>query len=306
MVIPDQGWVAGEVGAPAQRDSLIRFWLSVPMDQLESFWKGGYGELSCRLIRQLTTQTAFSADQAAVREAINKRIGVLGLNQPFAHQLLIAAFLLSPPGLLKVPNAQQQLPAWLAYIYKDLYESSAPVTMLGGPSFENNQDSPVSLPNPDFGAVPNSLNELVNNRIQLNRLLGLSNLYYIDPEDQEIAQELLQLRRWLANLIQIESEVELERIWATDLGDRYWALVRSGVQKEPLDQEDQAIIATATQRLSPESGGGFGKPAALNSFLVAMMYYMPGGMRVDSPEQKIPGWLLEPYRQVFEQKQAAL
>ena len=124
--------------------------------------------------------------------------------------------------------------------------------------------------------------------------------------NQEIAQELLQLRRWLANLIQIESEVELERIWATDLGDRYWALVRSGVQKEPLDQEDQAIIATATQRLSPESGGGFGKPAALNAFLVAMMYYMPGGMRVDSPEHKIPGWLLEPYRQVFEQMQAAL
>ena len=39
-----------------------------------------------------------------------------------------------------------------------------------------------------------TLHELVGNRIQLNRLLGLSNLYYIDPEDQEILQELRQVR----------------------------------------------------------------------------------------------------------------
>ena len=39
---------------------------------------------------------------------------------------------------------------------------------------------------PDFGQFPDTLQELVGNRIQLNRLLGLSNLYYIDPEDQEI------------------------------------------------------------------------------------------------------------------------
>ena len=44
--------------------------------------------------------------------------------------------------------------------------------------------------NQDFGDFPNSLKELVNNRIQLNRMLGLSNLYYIDPEDEEILKEL--------------------------------------------------------------------------------------------------------------------
>ena len=71
---------------------------------------------------------------------------------------------------------------------------------------------------------PSTLQELVGNRIQLNRLLGLSNLYYIDPEDQEILQELRQVRLSLIEAIERCPESELEGLWATDLGDRYWAL----------------------------------------------------------------------------------
>ena len=42
----------------------------------------------------------------------------------------------------------------------------------------------------------------MGNRIQLNRLLGLSNLYYIDPEDEEILQELRQVRMSLIEAIE--------------------------------------------------------------------------------------------------------
>ena len=45
--------------------------------------------------------------------------------------------------------------------------------------------SPAQPAAPDFGAFPSSLQELVGNRIHLNRILGLS-IYYIDPEDREI------------------------------------------------------------------------------------------------------------------------
>ena len=72
----------------------------------------------------------------------------------------------------------------------------------------------------------------MGNRIQLNRLLGLSNLYYIDPEDQEILHELRQVRLSLIEAIERCPESDLEQLWSTDLGDRYWALVRSGIQKE--------------------------------------------------------------------------
>jgi hypothetical protein len=153
---------------------------------------------------------------------------------------------------------------------------------------------------------PETLQELVHNRIQLNRLLGLSNLYYIDPEDQEILSELVQIRGQLADAIQRCPEADLERVWATDLGDRYWALVRSGVQKEPLNPQDEQRKHAATVALTPSlGGGGFGSPGALNAFLVAMMYYLPGTMQVDQPQQKVPGWLLGQYSQIFMQAQAA-
>ena len=187
-----------------------------------------------------------------------------------------------------------------------MYEAEQPVMTLGEPTrSQSPAASPDSaLPNPDFGDFPESLEALVGNRIQLNRLLGLSNLYYIDPEDQEICQELLQMRRSLAGLIASAPEQDLERIWATDFGDRYWALVRSGVQNEALDASDQHIKDQATSYLN-SIAGGFDLPGALRSLLVAMMYYLPGSMRVEAPEQKLPAWLLESYRDVFGDSQPA-
>lgn len=273
------------------------------MDKLHLLWNSGLGDITCQLVRQLSPSFSFTTEQSSLRDQLNKKISAAGLGHPFSHQLLLSIFLLSPPGLLKVANAEQQLPPWLASAYKDLYENiSVPVT-LGGSSLDTYQaeSSPSPLPAPDFGQFPNSLDELIGNRIQLNRLLGLSNLYYIDPEDQEIKHELTHLRRSLVPLIQSAPSDQLERIWSTDFGDRYWALVRSGVQNEPFDSEDRSIVEHVTQQLNPKQGNGFSMPSSINFFLVAMMYYKPGMMRVDSAEHKLPIWLLEPYRQVFEQ-----
>ena len=288
-----------------QRDELIRFWLAAPMDQLQALWDGGFGVITRQMVQQLKSQTDLTPDQVALRQSLNQRIGDLGLSQPLAHQLVVAVFLLSPPTLLKVANADRQLPPWLAAAYKQMYETAQPVTTLGG---ETPAKAPVSsanpgLPKPDFGAFPESLDALVGNRIQLNRMLGLANLYYIDPEDQEICQELLELRRLLAGLIESAPEQDFERIWTTDFGDRYWALVRSGLQKEALNGPDQHIKDRVTSLLNPSSGGGFGRPGAVRALMVAMMYYVPGSMRVDAAEQKLPAWLLSPYRQVFEEVQ---
>ena len=291
-----------------QRDAVVSFWLSAPMDQLEALWNGGFGALTQQMVQQLTAQTVFTQGQVALRQALTQRIGDLGLSQPLSHQFLLATFLLSPPGLFKVADAERQLPAWLAAAYNQIYETPQSVMTVGGDA-QRPQSSTVSanssLPNPDFGPFPQSLDALVGNRIQLNRLLGLSNLYYIDPEDQEICQELLQMRRSLSGLIESAPDQDLERIWSTDFGDRYWALVRSGVQKEPLVTSDQQIKDRASSELNPNAGGGFDRPGALRAFLVAMMYYAPGSMRVEAPEQKLPGWLLTSYLQMFEEAQAS-
>ena len=140
---------------------------------------------------------------------------------------------------------------------------------------------------------------MVSDRVQLNRLLGLSNLYYIDPEDTEIKTELAEIRSKLATAIINCPEDSLQQFWATDLGDRYWSLIRSGFQVEPLSESDTVIKNNAVSRLNPSSGGGFGTPGAINSFLVAMMYFLPGTVKVDDPEKKLPQWLLPAYLEIF-------
>jgi len=292
--LPQQPW---SLSLPAEqnRDALVRFWLAAPIDQLEILWAGPIGESTRQLVRQLTAASSFTPAQVASRDAINQRLAQGGLQQPLAPQLILAVFHYSPPGLMRVANAHQQLPAWLAQAYCDLYETPVPAVEPPQPV-----DSGLP-PRPDFGIFPSSLAELVGNRIQLNRILGLSNLYYIDPEDQEILQELAQVRTQLANLILQSPEASLEGLWGSDLGDRYWAMVRSGVQKEILAPQDQALKERVTAALNPSAGGGFGTPGALNAFLVAMLYFEPGSMRVDGAETKLPGWLVPHYQQIFAQ-----
>ena len=80
----------------------------------------------------------------------------------------------------------------------------------------------------------------------------------------------------------------MESIWASDFGDRYWSLVRSGIQKEPLNPEEELKKHAATRKLNPSVGGGFGTPGAINALLVAMTLFEPGSMRITNPEQKLP------------------
>ena len=81
--------------------------------------------------------------------------------------------------------------------------------------------------------------------------------------------------------------------------DRYWSLVRSGIQKEPLNPEEELKKHAATRKLNPSVGGGFGTPGAINALLVAMTLFEPGSMRITNPEQKLPTWLLHNYQQIF-------
>ena len=101
---------------------------------------------------------------------------------------LLANFLYSPPGLLQIANAETQLPGWLLDDYRALYEQTLPNSTEPAACSACHRVAPA-----DFGVFPSTLQELVGNRIQLNRLLGLSNLYYIDPEDQKFFKSFVKL-----------------------------------------------------------------------------------------------------------------
>ena len=299
--LPEQPWLLNTCVQADQRDQLVRFWLAAPEDLLPSLWSSPVGEVTKSLVRALTPQTSFTAEQVATRDAIGARLQA-GFEGPMAIQLLLANFLYSPPGLLSIANADTQLPQWLISDYNELYspETTSPISSAPKTQIQASTTGPATIPpQPNFGEFPGTLEELVGNRIQLNRLLGLSNLYYIDPEDQEILQELRDVRLALIGAIEKCPENKLESIWASDLGDRYWALVRSGLQKETLTPEEEQKKHAATQKLNPTIGGGFGTPGAINAVLVAMTLFEPGTMRIGAPEQNLPEWLLANYQQIF-------
>ena len=300
MSIPSTAWNLDAPSSSAQRDGLVQFWLNAPLDQLEALWRSGFGVVTQRLVKELTPQYVFSPEQVALRNSIGERFKKEGLNSPAAAQLMVANFLLSPPGLLTINNVEQFFPSWLSSAYQELYGKNVVDDFASSPANTvSTPESPNLLPEPDFGPFPSTLQELVSNRLHLNRLLGLSNLYYIDPEDLEIVSELTDLRRQFVDAIEICPESDLERLWGTELGERYWALVRSGIQKESLSPDDEARKQKAVNKLNPRSGGGFGTPGALNSFLIVMVYFLPGSMKVDDASQKIPSWLLHNYEDIF-------
>ena len=55
----------------------------------------------------------------------------------------------------------------------------------------------------------------------------------------------------LVEAIQRCPEQELEGIWESDLGDRYWALVRAGIQSEPMTPSEEEMKHAVTQKLNP-------------------------------------------------------
>ena len=291
-MIPQQAWSLGSAIAEGNRDALATFWLAAPSDQLEGLWGSVFGQVTKELIGQLAPEFVFRPDQVSRRDQINQQLMQGGLQQPLAAQLLLAVFLYSPPGLMQVANARQNLPGWLAQAYEEIYSSGVAQT-------RQPDASPVQPPTPDFGAFPRSLQELVGNRIHLNRILGLSNLYYIDPEDREISEELMDVRTQLVDLILAAPESSLEPTWGGDFGDRYWAMVRSGIQNEPLRAGDEQRKQRAVRALNPAEGGGFGTSGSSNAFLVAMLYFVPGSMKVADAESQLPSWILQNYKQIF-------
>lgn len=294
-------WTLNSALASEQRDKLAEFWLAAPTDALELLWDSNVGDTTRQLVARLSPTTPFTPAQIQRRNQLGQQLQK-GLHQTVAIQCMIANFLYSPPGKLRIANPDANLPGWLLAGYRALYEQGqvhgSQLQAMPAPQ------APIAVTTstqPDFGAFPDTLAAFATNRIQLNRLLGLSNLYYIDPEDQEILQELRDMRSQLAGLILQCQESDLSALFATDLSDRYWALVRSGLQREPLLPQEEQLKTTTSAKLQPAQGGGFGQPGAVNAFLVAMTFFEPGSMQVSNAEMQLPSWLFQGYQDIFAQ-----
>ena len=253
--------------------AISAFIAQAPVDFLEPLLNSPFGRVY-KLFLDRCCVNPFSPNSQGHRDGLSQRLRQVGFQQPEGQALLLALMPFYPPGQLKVEDAAAKLPNWLLDLYTRRYEAQAiPAAASTAPSGE-----------PSF-----------TDRIFLNRMLGLSNLFYIDPEDQEILQELRQVRLQAIQLLLSVDREQLGRYFSSDFGDRYWAMAQSGVQKEPLDateinQRDalQQWLTRTPNSLSSEGG--------IQRFAAALLFAMPGSVQLANPEQNLPAWFLEGFR----------
>jgi predicted O-linked N-acetylglucosamine transferase (SPINDLY family)/glycosyltransferase involved in cell wall biosynthesis len=149
-------------------------------------------------------------------------------------------------------------------------------------------------PHIDLSQIPDE--QLVFTPQILNQIYGCLNLYKIDPSDRTTLIALQKHRRQLTeSLLNVTTE-NLENLYQRDMGKAYQAYLKSGIQKEPLDPNEQSFLQQLTQQ-----GVGLSNPKAINALMGAMLYYAPGTMKVQNYRDRLPQWLIQDYEQVFEQ-----
>ena len=262
----------GSVDAMALR--CVDFITAAPGDFLEPLMGSPFGRVYKLFLERCCLQAPTQPASLERREQLSQQLRACGFSNHQGQSVLLALMAFYPPGSLRVDDASAKLPHWLLELYRQRYESSV--------------DSPVQ-------ASPPTGEPSFSDRIFLNRMLGLSNLYYIDPEDQEILQELRQVRLQTTRLLLRSGGAELGQHFVADFGDRYWAMAQSGVQKEPLTPEEAAVrdeaqgwLSSRQQSLQQEGG--------IQRFAVALLFNPPGSVRIANPETNLPAWFLEGFR----------
>ena len=197
----------------------------------------------------------------------------MGCETPEGWAVLLALFPFFPPDQLKVEDAAAKLPSWLLTLYSARYQTS-----------QQSQAEPSPTGNSAFA-----------DRIFLNRILGLSNLYYIDPEDQEILQELREVRLQTVQLMLSAGRDELAKQFQSDFGDRFWAMAQSGIQKESLDA-NEAQQRDAMQQWLSQTPNSLHQEGGIQRFAAILLFSQPGSVRLADPDRNLPAWILDGYK----------
>ena len=263
------------LGVSQMAQSISRFLVATPTDFLEPLLSSPFGRVYKLFLERCCTNPFEQEDARNFRENLSQQLRQVGFQSREGHALLLALMPFFPPGNLKVEDAPAKLPGWLLELYRSRYEP---------PTAHQEHTKPQPSGQPSF-----------SDRIFLNRMLGLSNLYYIDPEDQEILQELRQVRLQTVQLMLSATSQQLGEQFSADFGDRFWAMAQSGVQKEALDAQEVAQ-RDAIQQWLRDTPRSLHADGGIQRFAAALLFSAPGSVKLANPDQNLPTWFIEGFK----------
>ncbi|WP_434222556.1 glycosyltransferase [Limnospira platensis CENA597] len=133
----------------------------------------------------------------------------------------------------------------------------------------------------------------------LAELVDQVNLYELDPNNTIVVNKLHKIRRGMVEYWLRQPPEQLEHVYQQQIGKGYQILLNRGIQKQPLTDEEQALVKTWTK-----TAMGLTEPHAINCLMAVMLYSQPGKMLVRDAVNRLPAWLLPDYQRVFENSDA--
>ena len=273
---------AADIAQAEQRGlELSHFLTQAPTDFLEPLMNSPFGRVYKLFLDRCCTQQFSGSDADSRRKALSQQLRQVGCESPEGWAILLALFPFFTPDQLKVEDAASKLPGWLYELYAMRYEA------------------PAHTPIPTTSSGQNAFED----RIFLNRVLGLSNLYYIDPEDREILKELREVRLQTIQLMLSVDRDELGRQFQADFGDRFWAMAQSGVQNETLDANEIQQRDAMQQWLS-QTPNSLHQDGGIQRFASVLLFTPPGSVRLADPDSNLPAWFTDGYKRYCSMAQA--
>jgi hypothetical protein len=286
------------------RHCLSRLWLEAPVDQLAELWLGPIGQLQRQLITSPLRQQPLSRDERRWRHRL---LEALSTNAPTAdrwnHLLAVLAYLESEA----LPEAVKadELPSWLGEFSTWCSAGRATPKGLLGPSGSASDQSVSAATEPeqprsDTSPLPRLittepeqlLEQLSSDSIQ-KRSLGLLRLLQVDPDDQEVIEELQALRLMLAQLLLDVSADSLETLYRSPIGDLYRQLVQSSLCRRELSDSEEGHRDLLMQLLLEHNTG---RDEAL--LLAVALFHPIERIEINLNTFDLPAWLPGAWREL--------
>jgi len=255
---------------------LARFLEQAPADFIEPLLASPFGRVYKLFLERCCTESQAGAQAESIKVELSQKLRANGFQDGGGSQLLLALMPFFPPGQLKVEDAAAKLSGDTLKIYQLRY--GVPAASSEGPASQNPTGSPS-----------------FEDRIFLNKILGLSNLYYIDPEDQEILIELRSVRLQVVELLINAKPEDVASAFQKDFGDRYWAMAQCGIQKESLNSQESAR-RDELQRWLSETPNSLHQAGGLQRFAATLLFNQPGSVKLADPERNLPAWFVEGFK----------
>ena len=131
---------------------------------------------------------------------------------------------------------------------------------------------------------------------QLQQLAGTLNLWRIEPNDPSLVEQVRQWRSLVADAWEAITPNQAQHQYQQTAGQAYQILLASGLQKLEWTAADKARLDTLTRKIQLNPSA----PHCLGPYMVTLLYYPPGTMRIDQAATRLPQWLYPLYAKLFD------